>query len=309
MRKLWWFGALVAGGYALAQLNVAKIKRNPNRYAYARLSQDPVGQTAFIDRPDGTRIRTIVAGKGPTIVLAHGYGISLKEWNVVSELLVGKGYRVIMFDWRGHGQSTIGRDGIEPEVVAGDYKAVLEHYDVRDGILVGHSTGGYLAIATLLTHPETAARLRGLVLFASLAGDAVKDAPQNKAQIPLIQAGIMTWVCTTELLGYPFGASIYGKEPSSAAIQVFLDEFQAQDHQQLIPLLRRLAETSFYGRLHEISLPTVVICGEKDSTTPRWHSETMGREIPNGRNIWVPERGHMLNWEAPETLIEAIGSF
>lgn len=296
----------MAGAYALAKWNVAKIKQNPNPYPLERISQDPVGETVMLERPDGTRIRTIVAGSGPTIVLAHGYGVSLKEWNIVSEMLVAKGYRVILFDLRGHGQSTIGRDGVMPEVIAGDYQAILEHYQVRDGILVGHSTGGYLAIATLLTHPATAARLRGLVLFASLAGDAVKDAPQNKAQIPLIQSGFMTWVSTTETLGYPFGASLYGKNPSSAAIQVFLNEFQQQDHLQLVPLLRRLAETSYYGRLHEINLPTVVICGEMDTTTPRWHSEAMATEIPHGRNVWVPDCGHMLNWEAPEALIKVI---
>ena len=99
------------------------------------------------------------------------------------------------------------------------------------------------------------------------------------------------------------------ESPTSAspvACRVFLDEFRAQDHQALVPLLQRLATTSYYDRLGELDVPTIVVCGEEDSTTPRWHSERMGSEIPGARNVWVPDGGHMLNWQAPEVLVEAI---
>lgn len=295
-------------GLAVAGLRhrLRELRANPDPYPLDVLRRDPVGETVWLDRPDGTRIRTVVAGEGPTVLLSHGYGVSLREWNVVQPLLLERGRRVVCFDWRGHGQTTIGTEGITPEAVAGDYLAILEHFDVTDGVLVGHSTGGYLSIATLLHRPEAAERLAGLVLFASLAGDAIKDAPQNKAQIPLITSGVMDRVVRTDLLGYPFAASIWGPDPSPAACRVFLDEFASQDHQQLVPLLQRLAITSYYDRLHDIDVPTIVICGEADETTPRWHAETMGRLIPRARNVWVPDAGHMLNWEAPEVLVDAV---
>ena len=299
-------GGLLGLGVLGARRNLRQLQRNPDPYPLEVLRQDPVGETVWIERPDGTRIRAVVAGSGPTVLLAHGYGVSLKEWNVVQPRLVERGRRVVCFDWRGHGRTSVGTEGMTPEAIAGDYLAVLEHFDVTDGVLVGHSTGGYLSIATLLHRPEAAERLRGLVLFASLAGDAIKDAPQNKLQIPLITSGVMDRIVRTDVLGYPFAASIWGPDPSPAACRVFLDEFADQDHQQLVPLLERLATTSFYDRLHEIDVPTIVICGEEDETTPRWHSETMGREIPNARNVWVPGAGHMLNWEAPEALVDAV---
>ena len=109
-----------------------------------------------------------------------------------------------------------------------------------------------------------------------------------------------------DLFGLPFGASIMGKDPSPAAIRSFVDDFLAQKHPQLLPILNALVETSYYDRLSEIGLPTVVICGRKDQTTPTWHSETLGRDIPNARNVWIENRGHMLNWEAPESLIEVV---
>ncbi len=253
-------------------------------------------------------MRTVVAGDGPDVVLLHGYGVSMREWNVVQARLLERGHRVVCVDWRGHGGSTIGTDGITPEVIAEDVEAVMAHHDVRDAVLVGHSTGGYVAIATLLGQPAAAERIRGLVLFASLAGDAAVDAPQTAAQIPLITSGVLQRIVANDTAGLLFAASIYGPGAPPIACEVFLEEFLSQDHEALVPLLQRLATTSFYDRLDQIDVPTVVVCGEEDSTTPRWHSERMGSDIPDARNVWVPDAGHMLNWQAPDVLLDAIAS-
>lgn len=298
-----------AVGFGVARWNLARLSSNPDPFDLETLRRDPPGETVWVERPDGTRIRTVVDGNGPTVLLAHGYGVSLREWNVVMARLVERGHRVIAFDWRGHGRTTIGRDGLTPEAVAGDYVAVMDRFDVHDAVLVGHSTGGYLAIATLLEHPQVAERLRGLVLFASLAGDALKDAPQNQVQIPLLRWGVMDRIVRTELLGMPFAASIVGPGASPAICRAFLEEFAAQDHQQLLPLLERMARSGYYDRLGEIDVPTVVICGERDSTTPRWHSEAMGRDIRGARTVWVPDAGHMLNWQHPDILVTTVTEF
>lgn len=291
-----------------ARRAAATIRDNIDPFPEDVLRADVVGDEHVVSRPDGTRVRTVVAGEGADVVLLHGYGVSMREWNVVQARLLERGHRVLCVDWRGHGGSTIGADGITPEVIAEDIDAVLEHHDVQDAVLVGHSTGGYVAIATLLGQAAAAQRIRGLVLFASLAGDAAVDAPQTAAQIPLITSGLLQRLVARETPGLLFAASIYGPGAPPVACSVFLEEFLAQDHQALVPLLQRLATTSFYDRLDRIEVPTVVVCGEADSTTPRWHSERMGADIPNARNVWVPDAGHMLNWQAPEVLLDAVAS-
>jgi len=57
--------------------------------------------------------------------------------------LVKSGFRVIAFDQRGHHKSTIGKEGISSKTMVNDYKTVLEYFDVKDGILVGHSIRGF----------------------------------------------------------------------------------------------------------------------------------------------------------------------
>ena len=56
----------------------------------------------------------------------------------------------------------------------------------------------------------------------------------------------------------------------------------------------------------EITVPTIVLCGSKDQTTPPWQSERLAAGIPEAQGWWVPRAGHMLNWEATDAIVEAV---
>jgi non-heme chloroperoxidase len=134
-------GAIGVAGWCAARAAVAAvaaIERNPDPFPRDQLAREPEGEQVLILRPDGTVIRAVVAGEGPTVVLANAYGTPLAEWNIVWDKLLDRGHRVISFDQRGHGRSTIGSAGIGSESMAADDAAVLEHFDVHDGVLVGH---------------------------------------------------------------------------------------------------------------------------------------------------------------------------
>lgn len=296
-------GSLVHG---FARRGAERIKAGRDPIELERLRESLRGEARVLERPDGTRIHACVAGEGPTVVLAHGYGVTMQEWNVIWSQLLALGHRCVAFDLRGHGRSTIGRDGLSTHAMAGDYEAVLDELDVRDAVLVGHSTGGFLAIKALLDQPGVAARLRGFAGVATLAGDALHGSPQNHLQMPMIRLGLMEWIARSPTYSWHFGASVCGDEPSPALIRAFNEVFADQRHTELVPLIQALADESYYARLHEIRVPTVIVCGEKDKTTPRWHAEQLGRGIPGARNVWVEGKGHMLNWEAPEAVVTVV---
>lgn len=294
-------------GYLALKGNVNKIKKLPRPFTKEELLLDPKGTEHYVTNTDGTKIRTIVAGNGPTIVLAHGYGAGLVEWNIIGNRLVKQGYRIIAFDQRGHIGSSIGSEGVGSQQMASDYKAVLEHYDVKDGVLVGHSMGGFLAIQFLLNYPNVVKdRLKGVMIMASFAGDINRDNAQNKVQIPLIKSGVLVSLANTELLGFPFGRSLLGDQPDSAIIEVFLKFFTANDHLKLIPILEAFYKENNYGRLNEINLPCTVIVGNKDKTTPPFHTDNMVSGIKGAKLVKVEGKGHMLNWEAPQEVINEI---
>jgi non-heme chloroperoxidase len=298
-------GAIVHG---FATRKARELQAGHDPVSYDLLREEPPGEDQIITRPDGTRIRVRTAGSGPTVVLAHGYGVTLLEWNLIWTQLLEIGCRCVAFDLRGHGRSTIGADGIGSTQMAGDYEAVLTELDIQDAVLVGHSTGGFLAIKAMLEHPEIAERLRGFVAFASTAGDILRGSPQNRLQLPMIQFGIMEWISRSPTYSWMFGASLCGDSPSPAMIRAFNEVFAAQHHRGMTSLIRALADESYYDRLSEIMVPTVVVCGDRDQSTPRWHSEQLGVRIPEARNVWVEGKGHLLNWEAPESLVAAVRS-
>jgi len=286
-----------------------RIRSNPDPYSYEQLCEEPIGETVVIRCHDGTEIRANAEGAGPTVVLAHGYGQSLREWNILWTLLRREGYRVIAFDQRGHGQSTIGSEGMSSAAMAADYKAVLEHFDVREAILVGHSMGAFLSIVFMLTYPDSVVdRVRGVVLIGGLAGDSLKGAPQNRVQIPLLKAGVIDWAARSDTYKLLLGGSFCGSKPSPAVVRACM-QAPAQGHRQILPILAVEAQENYYDRLGEITVPCAVVCGRADRTTPSWHSTELGTRIPQARNIWIDGKGHFLNWEAPELLRDTIQSF
>jgi non-heme chloroperoxidase len=306
-------GAALFGlvGWAGARARVARIDRNPDPFTREELMTEPQGEEALIRRPDGTVLRALVAGQGSPVVFVHGYTATVNEWNFVWDQLVAKGFRVIAFDQRGHGGSTLGSDGIGSEPMAADVAAVLRHFDIRDGVLVGHSMGGFVTIRAMIDHPDLAQRLRGLVPFATWAGRVLDGAPQNRVQIPLMQSGIMNRLLRNRTVAVLIGAAQCGARPSPAMISVFIDGFKQHldDHGPLLPIVRAFAREDRYPRLGEIAVPTVVMVGSADRTTPPSHSRRLASGIPGARLVTVPDAGHLLNWEGADELVEVIESF
>jgi non-heme chloroperoxidase len=297
---------LVVIGTLLVQWQAYSINHTAEEISYASLLQLPKGTEMFLPCSDGTRLRTVSAGEGKTIVLAHGVGGTIRDWNMVFNQLVADGYRVIAFEQRGHYKSTIGTEGVNSKAMAGDYKTILEYFDVKEGVLVGHSMGGFLAIRFMLDYPDMAKeRLRSTIIMSSFAGDINRDNAANKIQLPLITSGLMTTLFKSDALATVFQASIIGK-PYKAIVQSALDNFKVQNYAQLVPILQAFQAENYYPRLKEIPVPCTIVIGTSDKTAPAFHSENLAKDIPNATLIKIPERGHLLAWEDPKAVIDVI---
>jgi len=277
-------------------------------YKEFELSKPIEGKSEFVKMPDDTSIYTITSGSGKTTILfAHGYGFTNIEWNIIVKSLTKMNYKTIVFDQRGHGKSTIGKDGISSSAMASDYKNLIQYFNLENCILVGHSMGGFLSMKFLLDNPNMQHKnIKSCILMATFAGDINKNNFQNRLQLPLIKSGLLLKLIKWKPIATLFGKSLLGNNPDPEIIRLIPEVFQQQNHKQLIPILKAFANESYYNRLKEITIPCAIIIGDKDTTTPPFHTNDIVKGIPNTTRIDIKGKGHCLNAEAPNDIIEAI---
>lgn len=255
---------------------------------------------------DGGSIHCISAGTGPTVLLAHGFLLDLSAFRPIFDQLVQRGYRVVAFDQRGHADSRDGSAGSGPAAAVSDYHVLLEHFGVENATLVGHSMGGFLGLLYCLQYPEQMKRLRRLVLLGANAGAVSQGSLANKLQMPLVESGILPRLWRMPNLGRSLMKPLFGRRQDRQWLELTRKMLIRQDVGRTLPLMRAMANENYYGKLSQITVETRVVCGEMDRTCPAWHSERLGKELPNARNRWLPGAGHMLGYEAPDAIISAI---
>src|SRR4029453_4738800 len=173
----------------------------------------PAGQTHQGPSRDGTRLHAIVVGAGRPLVLTHGALLSLEAWALLWQPLLAAGHQLIAYDLRGHGRSTLGWSGFGVQAYAQDLAAVLDHFDVDQGVVVAHSTGGIGALALAVDAPaDTAAHLAGQVLI-STPPQGIGDSLQNRLLAPLVFPRLTPQGLRRRRLGPLFPRRLFGSDP------------------------------------------------------------------------------------------------
>lgn len=124
----------------------------------------------FVTTDDGTEI--YYKDWGPRdaqpIVFHHGWPLSADDWDAQMLYFVGKGFRVVASDRRGHGRSSQTGVGHDMDHYASDVSAVVEHLDLRNAIHIGHSTGGGQVARYVAKYGEPQGRVAKAVLVAAV---------------------------------------------------------------------------------------------------------------------------------------------
>jgi pimeloyl-ACP methyl ester carboxylesterase len=265
----------------------------------------PEGEPFEVEIDDGAVLHGVVVGQGPTVVLAHCWTGSRAVWAPVAARLVERGRRVVLYDHRGHGASTLGP--AEPTVarLGADLAAVLETLDVRDAVLAGHSLGGMTAMAFTIDHPALAAeRLRAQVLVATGAGQVVAG------PIGAFYTRLTGDRWAERLLAGPAGPALVriavGREPRLAHLRATRDDFVAMPAADRLAFLRAMSAMDLSSGLAHVTVPTTVVVGRRDLLTPPGLGRAIARAVPGARLVEVPDGGHMLPLEAPDLLADLI---
>lgn len=207
------------------------------------------------------------------IVFHHGWPLSADDWDTQMLFFVGKGYRVVAHDRRGHGRSSQVGDGHDMDHYAADVAAVVKHLDLSSAIHVGHSTGGGEAARYVARHG--AGRVAKLVLIGAVPPIMLKS-PANPGGLPMeVFDGFRQQLAANRAEFYldVAGGPFYGfNRPNTKASQAVIHNWWRQGmmggalaHYDGI---KAWSETDFTEDLKRIAVPTLVMHGDDDQIVP-----------------------------------------
>jgi non-heme chloroperoxidase len=249
---------------------------------------------SFITTKDGTEIYYKDWGprNAQPIVFHHGWPLSADDWDTQMLFFLGKGYRVVAHDRRGHGRSSQVSDGHDMDHYAADAAAVVEHLDLRDTINIGHSTGGGEATRYVAQHGK--GRVAKLVLMSAVPPLMLKT-PANPDGIPIeVWDGLRQGLAANRAEFYQqfAGGPFYGyNRPGAKVLQSVVDNWIRQAMmgaaKAQYDCVKALSETDFTEDLKSIDVPALVMHGDDDQVVPIADSALLSSKLLKNATLKV----------------------
>lgn len=251
----------------------------------------------------GKKVHYNDEGRGPAVVLLHGFLGSLQIWDEFSGELSGR-FRVIRCDLPGHGKTeAMGLDH-SMSLMAEMVKAVLDHLEVKHCIMIGHSMGGYV---TLEFAKQYESMLRGIGLFHSHASPDTEEARENRDRtiniVRLNRSGFIK-----QFIPDLFAEeNIHRYSSKIAELQFLADKTPAEG---IIAALEGMKmRTGNIEFLMKTKLPVLFIAGKEDPRIPLQNIMSQAVLPDHAETLILGDVGHMGFIEAREKTLGKVRSF
>ena len=256
------------------------------------------------------------AGSGPVLLLIHGMGGTLENWQAVIEPLARQ-HTVVAPDLPGHGASAPGAGDYSIGALAAGLRDLLVALGHERATLVGHSLGGGIAMQFAYQFPEITERL---VLVSSGGLGPEVSAILRAAALP----GADRFIATTAVLGSTVGTAVarglavVGLRPNTDVAEVARGYASLVDRDRraaFLATLRGVIGTSGQrvdagDRLYLAEgMPVLIIWGARDPIIPVHHGENAHEAIPGSRLEVFEGVGHLPQLEAPGRFIAVLERF
>ncbi|MFD7066526.1 alpha/beta fold hydrolase [Streptomyces sp. NPDC059913] len=281
----------------------------------------------------GTRRRRLFGGKAPapvTVVFSHGYCLNQDSWHFQRAALRGL-VRTVHWDQRSHGRSERGRaqaDGVPLGIdqLGRDLRAVIDAAAPEGRlVLVGHSMGGMTMMALAARYPEL---IRDRVAAVAFVGTSSGRLGEVTYGLPVAGVNAVRRVLPGVLraLGSQTELVERGRRATADLFAGLIKRYSFGSR-DVDPAVERFAErliestpidvvAEFYPAFTEHdesaalpafrSVPVLILAGDKDLITPSSHSEAIADQLPDAELVIVPDAGHLVMLEHPETVTDRL---
>jgi non-heme chloroperoxidase len=244
-----------------------------------------------ITTEDGTQIYYKDWAAGQPVVFSHGWPLDADAWELQMVFLASSGYRCIAHDRRGHGRSSQPWGGNEMDTYADDLAMLIETLDLRDTVLVGHSTGGGEVTRYIGRHGT--ARVAKAVLVSAVPPLMLKTQANPDGQpidaFDAIRAGVAADRSQffRDLSEPFFGANRPGSTVSIGVRDAFWLQGMQGGLKNELDCIKAFSETDFTADLEKFDVPTVIIHGDDDQIVPIVPSALRSSTLVKGATLKV----------------------
>lgn len=233
-------------------------------------------------------------GAGPVILMLHGWKDDLKTFNALMPELA-RAHRVVRLDFPGHGSTELPPVAWTVEDFARFVEVFLEKVQISPEVVIGHSLGGRVILKGV---GEDIFGAHKVVLIAS-AGNAIRNTSRNRVYWIVAKVGkVITSVWPFSLLRSRLRKKLYAAAKS--------DYLTAG---QMTETFVNVISEDLSEDAAKVTVPTLLIWGTKDETTPFADGERMLRTLPHAEMKAIEGAGHFVHRTHADAVSEAILSF
>jgi 3-oxoadipate enol-lactonase len=236
----------------------------------------------------GATLNAQVMGEGPPIVFLHGLGADMSVFDGLAHRFPD--HKIIRFDLRGQGQSSVPDGPYSMGGLIADTEAVLDHYGVRDAVVFGLSMGGMIAQGLAVKRLDL---VRGMVLCATAAKFGQAD-PWHARAVTARTKGMAALVDETL-------ARWNAKDEDALARARFINA----NPEGYAASCEAIAGSDFYTPTAGLRLPTLGLCGDRDKSTPPDLVRETTDLIPGSTFQLIRGAGHLV----PETHADVVAGY
>jgi 3-oxoadipate enol-lactonase len=241
-------------------------------------------------------------GSGVPVILVHGLGGSVEVWRrQIAEL--AEDFRVIAYDLRGAGRSSVPAGPYTLEQLVADLDGLIEALGLGAVLLVGHSMSGAVVLEYAADQPE---RVLGVVGIGAVAELPEQGREGMRARAETVEAQGMAAVAETVATN---GTAPSFRERDPDGYRTFVALLESNDPAGYAALCRAVAGIDVASDLGRVRAPVLLVAGDRDAVSPPAANDASAARLANVRHVQLEDTAHIVMLERPAELLEAARAF